>query len=536
MLRRIAIGFLLALAACGTPAAPARTPSPAPTTIVLPTLQPVGPTILPSDLGKTRPTTSATQQAAAPTPVATNPPPVTPAAVGFDFALRPQFAKDMNLVTNKSVYTMKWDLNDDLTAMQGTQRVIFANRTGKPLNEIYFRLFANYPNSDGNIEITSARVGGNIVKTTLEQDNTALKLFLTRPLTPNRTLLVTLDYTVKIPSDNTVRYADFTRSDWIATLPTVYPIVPAFDDNGWHVEVPPAFGDLVYADSSVYDVTISAPAQYTVIASGQLVQETKQGARTAWRFIGAPMRDFDVNITNALTKTSTQLDDMTVNSWYLPAHADSGKRALGWTVEALKIFENRFGAYPFKELDLVETPTSAGGIEYPGVITVASNLYADPGQLNFFEFATVHETAHQWFYSTIGNDQVNHPWMDEALAQYATLVYFEQRYGKETARNIQENFFDRQYAEAKQKYGDQPAGRPVTAYDEDAYGAFVYAKGPKFFQAVRDAIGDEAFFQALQTYYNDFKFRIAQPPDLINAFNTASGQDITPLYKQWIEG
>ena len=536
MLRRIAVLVLLACAACAAPAAPSITPSATPASVVLPTMAPVGPTILASDLGKAIPTSNATAQAAAPTRVPTNAPAVTPAAVGFEFALRPQFARDLNLVTNKTVYTIHWELNDDLSTIRGTQRVIFANHTGAPLNEIYFRLFANYPNSDGSIEIHSVRAGGNPARAALEQANTALKIPLARPLTANRTLVITLDYTINIPRDNKVRYADFTRSEWITTLPTVYPIVPAFDDKGWHIELTPPYGDLVYANSSVYDVTISAPPQYTIIASGQLVQENKQGARTSWRFIGAPMRDFDVNITNALTRTSAQVDDITVNSWSLPAHSDSGKRALQWTVEAIKIFEKRFGAYPFKELDLVETPTSAGGIEYPGLITVASNLYADPGQLNFFEFATVHETAHQWFYSTIGNDQVNHPWLDEALVQYATLLYFEDRYGKEVARNIQQNFFDNLYEEAKQRYGDQPAGKPVSAYDEDAYGAFVYAKGPKFFQAVRDQIGDDAFFKALQTYYTDFKFRVAFPPDLIKAFNVASGQDVTPLYKQWIEG
>ncbi len=533
MIRRIFVLLLVTLAACGAPGVPSPTATPMATTVVLPTLPAVGPTILASDLStpQVRGTATTTPQI-----VATAIPPVTPNAVGFDFALRPQFVQDLNLVTEKTVYTINWKFNDDLSAMQGNQRVIFSNRTGGALREIYFRLFANYPNSNGNIEIQNLRVDGNSVKSTLEEKNTALKVTLARPLAPNRRALVTLDYTVKIPTDNAVRYADFTRKDWITTLPTVYPIIPAYDDKGWHTELPPPYGDLVYADSSVYDVTVTAPSKYNVIASGELVQETQQDGQTSRRFIGAPMRDFDVNLTDALVKSSAQVDDVTINSWYQPAHADSGKRALDWTVRAFQVYETRFGAYPFKELDIVETPTSAGGIEYPGLITVASALYTDPGQLNFFEFATVHETAHQWWYSTVGNDQINHPWQDESLTQYSSLIYFQDRYGKDVARNIQENFFDKQYAQAVSKYGELPAGLPVSSYDEDAYGAFIYAKGPKFFQAVRDQIGDDAFFNALRAYYEKFKFRIAFPDDLINAFNAASGQDITPLYKQWITG
>jgi aminopeptidase N len=192
------------------------------------------------------------------------------------------------------------------------------------------------------------------------------------------------------------------------------------------------------------------------------------------------------------------------------------------------------GPYPFKELDLVESPTSAGGIEYPGLITVSTALYADPGQLNFFEFTTAHETAHQWFYSTVGNDQINHPWLDEALVQYMTLVYFEDRYGKDVARGIQENFFDKQYAAAKDRYGDRKIGLPIAAYDQEAYGAFIYSKGPKFFQAVRDQIGDEAFFRSLQTYYERFKHRNAAPRDLMTVLNEVSGMDLAPLFEQWV--
>ncbi len=537
MFRRTLILFLLVIASCAAPSASAPTVTPLPTQLVLPTLPPVGATILPSDRGNARPTLAASDEAQAATPSPTNIPIPTPSASGFEYALRPQFAGDLDREVNETIYTMNWDFNADLSEIKATQRVIFANRTGKSLEQVYFRLFANYPDSAASIQIESVTLrGGQRVQTALEADETALRVELDRPLAPDELLILRLAYTVQIPADNPVRYGDFTRTDWITTLPTIYPILPAYDAQGWHLEVPPPYGDLVYADSSIYDVTITTPSQFNVIASGQLVQETTQGARTTRHFIGAPMRDFDVNVTNALTKTSAQVDDVTINSYYLPAHAEQGKRALDWTVNAFKVFEDRFGAYPFKELDLVETPTSAGGIEYPGVITVASKLYEDPAQLNFFEFATVHETAHQWFYSTVGNDQVNHPWLDEALTQYASLVYFEDRYGKAAARNIQENFFDAQYAAAKDKFGDRPAGLPVSAYDEDAYGAFVYAKGPKFFQAVRDQIGGDAFFSALRTYYRDFKFRIAQPQDLIKAFNKASGQDVTALFQKWIGG
>jgi hypothetical protein len=536
MFRRIVAFVFILLAACGTPASLTPTASPPPTRIVLPTLPPAGATLLPSDLGKPAPTLDATAVASLPTPRPTDAPPPTPVAAAFDYALRRQFKQDLNKIVNKTFYSMEWTLNDDLSELQGTQRIGFANRTGKPLDGVYLRLFANATQGEGSIRINSATVGGTQAKTELSNNDTVLHVTWGEKLQPGRLVVMTLDYTVEIPADAKGRYSDFTRTAWITTLPTVYPIIPAYDDKGWHLELPPAYGDLVYADSSTYDVTINTPAQYQVIASGELAQEIKQGNRIARRFIAAPMRDFDANITDTLVKSSAQMDDVTVTSWYKPEHADAGQRALNWVVNAMRVYEKRFGPYPFKSLQLVESPTTAGGIEYPGVITVASNLYADPGQQNFFEFATAHETAHQWFYSVVGNDQVNHPWQDEALVQYATLVYFEDQYGKATAQQIEQDFFQRQYEEGKLKYGNLPAGLPVMAYDENAYGEFVYGKGPLFFQAVRDRIGDRAFFQALQNYYQQFQYALAQPQDLVNAFNQASGQDITPLFQEWIGG
>lgn len=534
MLRQIAALGLVLVAACAAPAPVTPAVSPTAPRAALPTMAPAGATVLSSDYGQARPTLDPTAAALLPTPMPTDPPPPTPVAAGFDYALRSQFSKDLNKIANKTYYSMQWDVSDDLSELHGRQRVGFANRTGKPLDGIYLRLFANATPGEGNIKLDQVMVGGRQARIELSENDTVAHITWGERLAPGQLRVITIDYTVKIPKDAKGRYSDFTQTDWITTLPTIYPIIPAYDEKGWHLEMPPEYGDVVYADSSTYDVTIDAPAEYQVIASGELVQEIRQGNRISRRFIGAPMRDFDANLTNVLEKTSAQLDDITVTSWYKPEDAEAGKRALDWAVNAMRVYEKRFGPYPFRSLDIVESPTTAGGIEYPGVVTVASNLYGDPGQESFFEFATAHEVAHQWFYSVIGNDQVNHPWQDEALVQYATTVYFEDHYDMATAQQIRNDYFQMQYDKGKQKYGNLPAGLPVEAYSEDAYGEFVYGKGPLFFQAVRTRLGDAAFFRALQNYYQQFKYGNAQPQDLVNAFNQAGGQDITPLFQEWI--
>ena len=182
-------------------------------------------------------------------------------------------------------------------------------------------------------------------------------------------------------------------------------------------------------------VTLTAPSALTLITSGTPIGARTNGdGTTTTKIVGAPMRDFDLNITTRLQKSSETLDGIVVNSYYDPAHAEMGKQALRFALEALRVFQARFGAYPYAEFDLVEAPITALGIEYPGVIVLAQSMYENTRQLQTLEFVVAHEIAHQWWYNLVGNDQVNHPWVDEALAQYSEVIYTEELHGAAAAQ------------------------------------------------------------------------------------------------------
>jgi aminopeptidase N len=180
------------------------------------------------------------------------------------------------------------------------------------------------------------------------------------------------------------------------------------------------------------------------------------------------------------------------------------------------------------------TPTLAGGIEYPGLVVIAERLYDQQG--GFFEFATVHEVAHQWWYSLVGNDQLDDPWLDEALAQYTSLLYYEDRYGDEAAQAVLQSAFQGPYRRIQEDKQDMAVGLPVDAYSEGLYGAVVYAKGPLFFDALRQEVGDEVFQEILRTYFEKHRYGVAYPVDLVAVAEETSGQDLDALYDQWILG
>lgn len=472
----------------------------------------------------------------APTPL----PSQTPLATADDLALyRPALIasrqNDITLVEHATRYNLTLNYDPSITTLSGAQDVRYWNKENVALKEIYFRLFANYADSGGKITVSNLTVNDKNASYVHEVQETALRVVLDKPLEPNASTNIHLDFSVTVPRSNKLHYNDFVAVDSVTTMPSVYPLIPAYDAKGWHIELPPAHGDLVYADLSMYAVTMTVPSAMTVIASGTTTQTRENGnGTTTWQMVGALMRDFDLNVTTQLDKISETVGETTVNSWYEPADAEAGKNALKFAGDALKLFNERFGVYPYRELDIVETPTTAGGIEYPGIVTIGKSLYRDARQREFFEFATAHEVSHQWWYGMVGNDQVNSPWVDEALAQYSTLIYYQDLKGQGAANVILRNYFTVQYDNAKKAGRDAPVNLPVSAYDDNDYGAIVYGKGPLFYDAIRKKMGDEKFYRFLKTLFETYRYKRMTGEAILKTAEQVHGASLQDEYNTWI--
>ena len=107
------------------------------------------------------------------------------------------------------------------------------------------------------------------------------------------------------------------------------------------------------------------------------------------------------------------------------------------------------------------------GMEYPGVATIGDFLY-DPNEtvggspsLEALEWVVAHEVAHQWFFNVVGNDQVNEPWLDEAVVQYLVELYYADVYGEEAVQRWRSWMYLRW---DRVDRADIPIGMPVGAF------------------------------------------------------------------------
>lgn len=442
--------------------------------------------------------------------------------------VHPESAGEAGDSPTASRYEIRIAVDPAAAQVSGHQEVRYTNAEDTSLNGLYLRLFPNTPGYGGRMTVTHLLLDGQPVTPTVELEGSALWVPLQPVLPPGQALGLSMDFTVTVPTSDPAGYAQLAYMQGVMSLPNVYPLIPVYDDQGWNVEVAPEYGDAVYSDVAYYTVQVTAPPTLTLIASGSCA-----GPSGAWTCTAAPMRDIMLVLGQEYQRASQVVGSVQINSYFYPQHRESGARALEVAADAVTVYSGLFGPYAYAELDVVETPTYAGGIEYPGLVVIGDRLYRGSSRL---EWVVAHEVAHQWWYAVVGNDQVDEPWLDEALAQYSALLYDEMVYGAQTAADVLEQQFRATYERLVADYEDMPVGLPVAAYDSARYGAVVYYKGPLYFHALRQEVGDQAFFAILQTYYRRCRYGIATPQSFLTAIRIVTGEEHRDLFEQWIWG
>lgn len=426
-------------------------------------------------------------------------------------------------------YFLNLQVDVSASRVSGRQVVRYTNLEEVPLKDLYLRLFPNTPGYGGQMRVAHLTLNDRPASPEVRLDGSALRLLLNPPLTPLQTVTLTMEFTVSVPLTDAVDYAQFAHIGGVMALPNVYPLIPVYDDEGWNVEVAPDYGDAVYSDVASYRVEVTAPPTMTLIATGVCAAD----APGRWRCEADRVRDFALVLGEDYATVGQVVDGVQVNSYFYPADRDGGLEALRVAANALTLYSRLFGPYPYGELDVVETPTRAGGIEYPTLVVISEHLYRGHPRL---EWVVAHEVAHQWWYGVVGNDQVDAPWLDEALTQYSTFLYHEFLYGPEVAAEVFQREFQDVYDRLVKAGEDMPVGLPVAAYPRDLYGPVVYRKGPLYFHALRQRVGDEEFFAVLRAYYQWHRFRIATPESLLETIRAVTGDAQRDLYDRWILG
>ncbi len=448
-----------------------------------------------------------------------------------------------------SVYHLDLTISPDLQTISGQQQVFYTNQEDVPLEDIYFHLYPNL--LGGEAAISNVTLDGNPIEPDFifndvfadassgatKQAATVMGVPLDTPLAPGEQVVIGMDYEITVPTEGGSNYGVFAAIDDVLALAHFYPQIAVYDEDGWHIDVPPANADVTFADVAYYLVRVTAPAEQVIVASGIELNRQQDGDQQTVEFAAGPVRDYYIASSDQYTVISDTIGETTVNSYAFAEFSEQNEGVLDVAVIALESLGGRLGDYPFTEFDIAPTPNLALGVEYPGVVVIRSALYDADATLGgndatFYTESTVaHEVGHQWFYSVVGNDQLNDPWIDESLTQYATYLYYLDAYGQEAADAFSGSFFSRWNQVDRD---DIPIGLPAGDYDGREYSGIVYGRGALFFIELAEVMGEDAFDAFLRDYYQQNKWGIAYGPDLKSLAELHCDCDLSGLFAEWV--
>ena len=365
----------------------------------------------------------------------------------------------------------------------GTERVVFTPEVA--VTEVVFRLWASSPRptkAGGSSTLTSILVDGS------KQPFTRPAPTLVRTAwagVAGTAITVDLTFSLVLPVGADDRYGNRGSTSWFGSG---IPLLAWERGRGWAIEpATSAFAEASTSEQMRLDrLTVHHAAGLTVIATGHVLSSD---ATTT--VLSAPtVRDLSVAVAAFRTVTVNGPVDVTVGA--APEVADDPRTVAREVVRAMRVHAARFGPFPYQQLNIAVLPDIRGGIEYPGTFLLGTRQDKDA--------TASHETAHEWFYGLVGDDQARDPWLDEAFATYAEAL----------DRGTGPSYL----AKSIPADGVGRAGRPMTYWEgRPSYYRSVYLQGAAALLRAR-AVSPRAFDQQVRCYVARNAHRIARPGDV----------------------
>jgi hypothetical protein len=441
----------------------------------------------------------------------------------------------LDRLSHATIYHMDLRIDDNLLAVRGREEIRYTNQEDETIEEVCFRLYPNI--TGGETTLSQVTADGQQVKPLYHALRSAMCISLPAALQPGESTVLGLDFAVDVPQEMGGNYGLFGYFENVLVLDTFYPAIPVYDDGGWNIETPAHNGDLTYYDASFYLARVTAPANLTFVASGIEIGRQVDGRHQTLTYAAGPARDFYLAASKRFVRVSEQVGETTVYSYAFARRKESAELALNHAVNALRAFNARLGDYPYTEMDLVSTPMSALGIEYPGTMGITLNLYDPEAEVLglpapvILESVVAHEIGHQWFYNAVGNDQQGEPWLDEAVVQYITGQYYRDVYGASAVESYRASWASRW---DRVNRAEIPIGLPASGYAPEEYSPIVYGRGPFFVAALEKEMGQDTFDRFLRDYYQMNKWEISTGETFKQSAESHCQCDLTPLFEQWV--
>ena len=395
---------------------------------------------------------------------------------------------------------------------------------------------------------------------------TAQTVPLARPLPPHDSVQLDIDwhYQISLQSgregmiDSTTYY-----------LAYFYPRVSVYDDyNGWD-RLPFTDGQEFYNDFNDYTLTVKAPRNFIVWATGTLQnprevlqpayadklaasmtsdtaihiatpqdlaarQITSQQAVNSWTWTATHITDMAVGVSDHYDwdAGSVVVDDATerrasVQSAYNDT-ASEFHRYVRWGISSLGWFSRHWPgvSYPFPKMTAFQ---GYADMEYPMMVNDGST----GGDTTFAQLVEDHEIAHTYFPFYMGINESRYAFMDEGWATTFELLIGRTENTVAQADDFYKKFRVNRWIHDPSTEEDLPIIIPSNVLNGVAYGNNSYGKASLGYLAMKDLLGDALFQKCLHAYMDRWHGKHPIPWDFFYSFNDASGRNLNWFWSNW---
>ncbi len=389
--------------------------------------------------------------------------------------------------------------------------------------------FAAYPNgsSHGGITFLSVKIGEEDVNFEVGGvDENFLIINLSSPLAKGESVNIKMEYKVQLANINSrLGYGEDTIN-----LGNFYPILAVFEDteNGgeFYECIPYSLGDPFYTTPASYEVSITLPIEYLVASSGEQVKtETADDVKTIF-YRADQVKSFCMVCSDKFSLQTQIKNGIEINYYYLSDTSPTITTAM--IANALDLYQDSFGDYQYNTFTVADANFFQGGMEYSALVMISTNV-----EDQFRDVVIVHETAHQWWQTMVGTNEIEFAVLDEGLTELSTTYFFENypQYGVDAESMIkQKEATYSTYVEILNVLEEKTPPTPTlslasyrSSYD---YYALVYVRGHLIFEEMSEMVGDDIFIAFLKAFQEKYNMKNADIDDFLSVAKEYFGDEI----------
>jgi aminopeptidase N len=277
-------------------------------------------------------------------------------------------------------------------------------------------------------------------------------------------------------------------------------------------------------DKASYGIRITVPKGKTAVANGELTQQVTHHGRTtfAWNE-DSPMATYLATATTGKFQVTRSMADGIPSYVAIDPKEAGAKGSIGKTPAILRLFQPRFGAYPFGVTGAI--------VDHAPQVGYALETQTRPVYDSSPSVATVaHELSHQWFGDSVSLRRWRQIWLNEGFATWSQWLWQEHA-GEETTQQRFNRLYHSHPAGDKGFWNPPPGnpGGPAHMFD-----GTIYERGGMTLEALREKIGQATFMRVLRDWVRDHAYGNAGIKQFIHLAEADSGQDLDHFFHVWL--